>query len=121
MLSLNNRALAYLGLGRGKEAIADLTHSIELDDHDASAYATRGSAYITIGDKEKALADLDKSIDMGAIVDPIQLKRISELVEKGRRVTLHCECLVDGKVVLDGQALVMAPSKAPTPRPAATA
>ncbi|MFO1114969.1 MAG: MaoC family dehydratase [Beijerinckiaceae bacterium] len=46
---------------------------------------------------------------------------VQELVEKGRRVTLHCECLVDGKVVLDGQALVMAPSKAPTPRPAATA
>jgi aldehyde dehydrogenase (NAD+) len=27
---------------------------------------------------------LDKSIDMGAIVDPIQVKRIAELVEKGR-------------------------------------
>ena len=27
---------------------------------------------------------LDKSVDMGAIVDPIQLKRISELVEKGK-------------------------------------
>ncbi len=27
---------------------------------------------------------LDKSIDMGAIVDPIQLKRITELVEKGK-------------------------------------
>ena len=27
---------------------------------------------------------LDKSVDMGAIVDPIQLKRISEIVEKGK-------------------------------------
>ena len=27
---------------------------------------------------------LDKSVDMGAIVDPIQLKRIAELVEKGK-------------------------------------
>ena len=27
---------------------------------------------------------LDKSVDMGAIVDPIQLKRITELVEKGK-------------------------------------
>ena len=44
-----------------------------------------------------------------------------ELTEKGRRVRLHCECLVDGKVVLDGEALVMAPSKNPTPRPAAKA
>ncbi|MCC0005953.1 MAG: MaoC family dehydratase [Methylobacteriaceae bacterium] len=46
---------------------------------------------------------------------------VAELTEKGRRVRLHCECLVDGKVVLDGEALVMAPSKNPTPRPAAKA
>ncbi|HPG03278.1 MAG: MaoC family dehydratase [Hyphomicrobiales bacterium] len=46
---------------------------------------------------------------------------VVELTEKGRRVRLHCECLVDGKVVLDGEALVMAPSRNPTPRPAAKA
>jgi len=46
---------------------------------------------------------------------------VQELTEKGRRVKLHCECLVDGKVVLDGEALVMAPSKVATPRAAATA
>lgn len=36
---------------------------------------------------------------------------VAELVEKGRRARLHCECLVDGKVVLDGEALVMVPSR----------
>ena len=36
---------------------------------------------------------------------------IAELVEKGRRAKLKCECLVDGKVVLDGEALVMVPSR----------
>ena len=46
---------------------------------------------------------------------------VVELTEKGRRVRLHCECLVDGKVVLDGEAMVMAPSKNPTPSPAAKA
>ena len=46
---------------------------------------------------------------------------VAELTEKGRRVRLHCECLVDGKVVLDGEAMVMAPSRNPTPRPAAKA
>ena len=45
---------------------------------------------------------------------------VAELTEKGRRVRLHCECLVDGKVVLDGEALVMAPSRNPPPRPAKT-
>ena len=44
---------------------------------------------------------------------------VQELTEKGRRVKLHCECLVDGKVVLDGEALVMAPTRNPAPRSAA--
>ena len=43
---------------------------------------------------------------------------VVELTEKGRRVRLHCECLVDGKVMLDGEALVMAPSRVAKPRPA---
>ncbi|MDE2361274.1 MAG: MaoC family dehydratase [Hyphomicrobiales bacterium] len=41
---------------------------------------------------------------------------VQELTEKGRRVKLHCECLVDGKVVLDGEAHVMAPTRVATPR-----
>ena len=44
---------------------------------------------------------------------------VAELVEQGRRARLHCECLVDGKVVLDGEALVMVPSKNKPPRPPA--
>ena len=44
---------------------------------------------------------------------------VQELTEKGRRVKLHCECLVDGKVVLDGEALVMVPTRNPAPRSAA--
>jgi 3-hydroxybutyryl-CoA dehydratase len=44
---------------------------------------------------------------------------VAELVEQGRRARLHCECLVDGKVVLDGEALVMVPSRNKPPRPAA--
>jgi 3-hydroxybutyryl-CoA dehydratase len=44
---------------------------------------------------------------------------VAELTDKGRRVRLHCECLVDGKVVLDGEAIVMAPTRNPTPRSAA--
>ena len=33
-----------------------------------------------------------------------------ELVEKGRRVRLACQCLVDTKRVLEGEAWVMVPS-----------
>ncbi|MDB5543508.1 MAG: MaoC domain protein dehydratase [Hyphomicrobiales bacterium] len=48
---------------------------------------------------------------------------VVELVAEGRRCRLACECLVDGKVVLDGEALVMVPARrviarAPAPAPA---
>ncbi|MFM9153026.1 MAG: MaoC family dehydratase [Methylocystis sp.] len=44
---------------------------------------------------------------------------VVELSEKGRRAKLKCECLVDGKVVLDGEASVMVPSREQSPRVAA--
>lgn len=41
---------------------------------------------------------------------------VVELTEKGRRVRLHCEALVDGQTVMDGEAMVTVPPrpKAPT-------
>ena len=36
---------------------------------------------------------------------------VVELIPEGRRCKLACECVVDGKVVLDGEALVMAPAR----------
>ena len=36
---------------------------------------------------------------------------IAELTEKGRRVRLHCECSVDGKVVLDGEGVLSVPAR----------
>src|SRR6476661_2763553 len=35
---------------------------------------------------------------------------VAELVPEGRRVLLRCECLVDNKVVLDGEARVSVPT-----------
>jgi 3-hydroxybutyryl-CoA dehydratase len=45
---------------------------------------------------------------------------VVELVAEGRRCRLACECLVDGKVVLDGEALVMVPARRVIPRAQAT-
>ena len=36
---------------------------------------------------------------------------VAELIEKGRRAKLRCEALVDGKQVLEGEAVVMAPAR----------
>jgi 3-hydroxybutyryl-CoA dehydratase len=46
---------------------------------------------------------------------------VVELVAEGRRCRLACECLVDGKVVLDGEALVMVPARRVIPRAQASA
>jgi 3-hydroxybutyryl-CoA dehydratase len=37
---------------------------------------------------------------------------VAELVPEGRRVRLHCEASIDGKVVLDGEAVVSVPGRA---------
>lgn len=37
---------------------------------------------------------------------------VVEMILEGRRVRLHCECRVDDLVVLDGEALVIVPSRA---------
>jgi len=36
---------------------------------------------------------------------------VVELVAEGRKARLHCEAMVDGKVVLDGEAAVSVPSR----------
>ena len=36
---------------------------------------------------------------------------VIELVPEGRQARLHCEALVDGKVVLDGEAAVSVPAR----------
>jgi 3-hydroxybutyryl-CoA dehydratase len=36
---------------------------------------------------------------------------VVELVPEGRKVRLHCEALVDGKTVLDGEAVVSVPAR----------
>jgi 3-hydroxybutyryl-CoA dehydratase len=41
--------------------------------------------------------------------------KVVELVLKGRRVRLSCEALVDGALVLDGEAIVSVPGRPSTP------
>jgi 3-hydroxybutyryl-CoA dehydratase len=50
-------------------------------------------------------------VKIGDVVD-VSVE-VVELIEKGRRVRLQCECKVDGKLVLDGEGVLSAP---PTPK-----
>jgi 3-hydroxybutyryl-CoA dehydratase len=38
---------------------------------------------------------------------------VIELIEHGRRVRLKCECLVEGKVALDGEGVLCVPKAQP--------
>ena len=40
---------------------------------------------------------------------------VIELIDAGRRVRVKCECLVDGKVVLDGEGMLSVPKAQPPP------
>src|SRR3954470_15564391 len=44
---------------------------------------------------------------------------VAELIREGRKVRLHCEALIDNKVVLDGEAVVSVPGRAAKPGSAA--
>ena len=59
--------------------------------------------------------DLSQTLNFRAPVkigDVVTLTvEVVELVATGRRVRLHCEGIVDGKVVVDGEALVTVPSR----------
>jgi 3-hydroxybutyryl-CoA dehydratase len=45
---------------------------------------------------------------------------VAELVPEGRRVLLRCECVVDNRVVLDGEARVSVPARRVMPKLAPT-
>lgn len=46
---------------------------------------------------------------------------VAEVNPEGRRVLLRCECLVDGKIVLDGEARVTVPTRKALPETARAA
>jgi 3-hydroxybutyryl-CoA dehydratase len=46
---------------------------------------------------------------------------VAELVPEGRRVLLRCECIVDNRIVLDGEARVSVPTRRAVPSKATAA
>ncbi len=59
---------------------------------------------------------LSQSLNFRAPVyigDDIEVRvSVAELIDKGNRARLGCQCLVEGKVVLEGEAVVKVPSQA---------
>lgn len=57
---LNNRAGAFLKLGKPEEALADLNKALEISPNYAKGYETRAQVYQLLGQPERAQADLAK-------------------------------------------------------------
>jgi tetratricopeptide (TPR) repeat protein len=60
---LYNRAISLRGLGRLKEAIADLDRAIELNPDDLDFFEARGRLHEKLGHREQALADTNRKRD----------------------------------------------------------
>lgn len=58
------RALVNAELGKGEQAIADLTHATDLEPRNAEYWFNRGLEYKSIGDNKAAETDFTKSIDL---------------------------------------------------------
>jgi Flp pilus assembly protein TadD len=57
-----------LGQGKLRRAISDLSWSITLRPHVASAYYHRAHVYRRLGDTEKADADLERALQLDPLV-----------------------------------------------------
>ncbi|CDW86072.1 dnaj heat shock n-terminal domain-containing protein [Stylonychia lemnae] len=57
---LFNRSLAYLKLANNKEALADLTKAIEINEDYAKAYLKRGELNLTMQNYEEAVRDFER-------------------------------------------------------------
>ena len=56
-------------------------------------------------------------VKIGDVVEVVV--EVAELIPKGRIVRLHCDATVDGRLVLDGDAVVSVPTRRTAPRPSA--
>lgn len=62
-----------------------------------------GAVYLTQTLKFKA------PVRIGDVI--VARVEVTDLNEEKQRATLHCECLVDAKVVLDGEAIIRVPRR----------
>ncbi len=72
------RALAYMGLGRGKEALADAELAVRWSPDDSESYRVRGTAYLGLQQCARAIADFTRYLDEEDVTaaNPERLGRI---------------------------------------------
>ena len=63
-LAYYNRAWAHYLAGESTDALADANRAIDIDDHAASAFATRGLIREKMGDTEGAIADFRQALKL---------------------------------------------------------
>ncbi|MCC2098647.1 MAG: tetratricopeptide repeat protein [Hyphomicrobiales bacterium] len=63
-IAYHARALAFMRIGSGKEAIADLSLAIKLDPKYKEAYNNRGISLRLVGRNDEAIKDFSKTIEL---------------------------------------------------------
>lgn len=59
---LNDRAVAYVRLGRTREALKDYNQAVELFPENAAAYNNRGNLLMALGFDDEALKDFNRAV-----------------------------------------------------------
>ncbi|MBU1041884.1 MAG: tetratricopeptide repeat protein [Proteobacteria bacterium] len=63
-MTLKERAIAYMHLGRHQFAVDDLNEAIKIKPGDADNYYLRGFAYRALGQYQKAVEDSNRAVGM---------------------------------------------------------
>ncbi|HXY62464.1 MAG TPA: tetratricopeptide repeat protein, partial [Nitrospirota bacterium] len=59
------RGFAYAIIGQYDKSLEDLNKAIELDQHFANAFFSRGNLYLKTGSTQLAVLDFQKACDLG--------------------------------------------------------
>jgi hypothetical protein len=83
-LAYHERGVAYTWLSKDPEAIADFTHSINLNPTSV-AFRNRGRAYLRLGKAQDALDDFNRAVIIDSRSAPAYLDRSQAYAKLGKR------------------------------------
>lgn len=81
---LNDRGVAYVRLGRTREALKDYNEAVELFPEYAAVYNNRGNLLLALGFDEEALKDFNRAVALAPGYAAAYNNRASALMKLGR-------------------------------------
>jgi len=82
---LNDRAVAYVRMGKNREAIEDYNQAVELFPEYAAVYNNRGNLLLALGMSDEAIKDFNRAIVLAPGYAAAYNNRAGALLKMGRR------------------------------------